>query len=312
MDNRDTLLSTRFGQATTDQPFVELDLRDINTSVLIGRRGQLQFLTKLVFKAGDEYRKDQSIFQLWADMRVQGQNGGPSDLGRAAIPEPVFFAPPSTDSFAPVHHDPWTRAVDRLVLDLDYRQLDEIEQKRRGGPLTFTVMVSGIVQHGGKIGKLYPANHQLTYDVSASDWIRLLGQLNYGTYLNIEIPLTSPNGLTGDIANAAHALQDAQAAFRRGDYEEAVADCRPGLEALGHADQGRFSLKPWDQNADKAERMHWLQVALLKLTHLAHHPNSSSAASADVPQERVRWGRTDAETVVAVLAALIRQRVDGI
>jgi hypothetical protein len=306
MNNRDTLLSVQFPPTTTTEPLLEVDLRDIYTNVLLGCRGQLQVMTKLVFKGSDDYRKDQSAIRLWADVRVQGQDGVPWSIGRAVIPEPVFFGPPTADSFAPVHHDPWTRAVDRLTLDLDYRQLDEIEQKRCGGPLTFTFLVDGIVQHGGRVGRLCAANHQLTYDVSTSDWIKLLGQLGYGTHMTVEVPMTSPNGLTGELQLAAKALQEALAALQRGDYEEAVADCRPALEALEEADKGKFNLKPWDQSADKDERFHWLQIALLKLTHVAHHPNNPALVSAG--ESRSRCEREDAEAAIAILAALIRRR----
>lgn len=307
MNNRDTLLSTRFGQSFTDLPFLELDLRDIYTNVLLGRRGELQFTTKLVFKAGDEYRKDQSVFQLWADVRVQGQGGVPWSLGRAVIPEPVFFGPPSTESFAPAHYDPWMRAIDRLTLGLDHRQLDEIEQKRCGGPLIFTLVIGGTVQHGGRIGLLHAANSQLTYDVSVSDWTRLLAQLSYGTYATIEVPLTSPNGLTGEVQKAAQALQEAQAALQRGDYEEAVADCRPGIDALEAADKGKFSLKPWVHAANKEERFYWVQRSLLSIAHVAHHPNDPALAATE--GDRPRWEREDAETVIAGLAAMIRWRI---
>jgi hypothetical protein len=70
MNNRDTLLSVQFPPATSTGPFLELDLRDIYTNVLLGRRGQLQVMTKLVFRASDDYRKDQSVFRIWADVRV--------------------------------------------------------------------------------------------------------------------------------------------------------------------------------------------------------------------------------------------------
>ena len=173
---------------------------------MLGRRGQLQFITKLVFKAGDEYRKDQAVFRLWADARVQGQDGVPWNLGRAVIPEPVFFRPPSADSFASVHHDPWSRAIDRLTLDIDHRQLGEVEEKRRGGALTFSFHVGGTVRHGGRVGLLQPTNNQLTYDVSQSDWIRFLGQLSYGTYVTIEVPLTTSDGISGAAQKAARAL----------------------------------------------------------------------------------------------------------
>jgi hypothetical protein len=307
MNNRDAILSIQLPPATTTEPILELDLRDIYTDVMLGRRGQLQVMTKLVFKGRDEYRKDQTAFQIWADVRVQGRDGVPSSLGRAVILQPVFFGPPSADSFAPVHHDPWSRTVDRLSLDVDHRQIDEIEQKRRGGPLTFTFLVGGTVQHGGKIGLLYPSNHQLTYDVSESEWIRLLGQLGYGTYVIVEVPLTSPNGLTGEVQLAAQALEQARAAFLRGDYEEVVADCRPGLEALNESDKDSFSLRPWDRAASKDERYYWMQRALLSVAHVAHHPNDPALAATE--GGRSRWERADAEAAITVLAALIKRRI---
>ncbi len=307
MNNRDTILSAQFPPETTTEPFLELDLRDIYTDVRLGRRGQLQVVSKLVFKARDDYRKDQTVFRLWADVRVQGQDGVPWSVGRAIIPEPVFFGPPSASSFTPAHYDPWMRAIDRLTLDLDHRQLDEIEQKRRGGPLTFAFLVGGTVQHGGRIGVLYAANNQLTYDVSASDWIRLLGQLGYGTYVTVEVPLTGASGFTKEVQQAAQALQEAKAALLRGDYEEAIADCRPGIEALEAADKGKFSLKPWDQTAGKQERFRWVQRSLLSLTHVAHHPNDPALAATE--GGRSRWERADAEAAITILAALIRQRI---
>jgi hypothetical protein len=111
MNNRDTLLSAQFPPSTSTEPFLELDLRDIYTDVRLGRRGQLQTVTKLVFKASDEYRKDQTAFQLWADVRVRGQDGVPWSIGRAAIPEPVFFGPSSPGGG---HRDPWNCILVRL------------------------------------------------------------------------------------------------------------------------------------------------------------------------------------------------------
>jgi len=119
--------------------------------------------------------------------------------------------------------------------------------------------------------------------------------------------LTSPNGLTGPARKAAQALQEAQTAFRRGDYEEAVADCRPGIEALEAADKGKFSLKPWDRTAGKEERFYWVQRSLLGIAHVAHHPNDPALTATE--GLRPRWGREDAEATIAILAALIRWRI---
>lgn len=304
MDNRDTLLTAQLGSTLKSVPFLELDLRDVSTRVLLGRRGQLQFLAKLVFKAGEEYREEPSVFRLWADVRVDTPGASPRELGRAEVPVPVFFKPPSPEDFAPVHYDPWTRVIDRLTLDVDHRLLDEIEQRRNGGPVTFTFAVGGIVQHGDSTDLLNASNHQISYEIAASDWTRLLMQLEYGTYMTVEIPLTGTNGLTGDVGKAARTLQEAIEAFRRGAYDEAVADCRPGMEALEAADKGRYSLKPWDRDAGKAERFYWVQRALLSVTHVAHHPNDP-AFNGTVEGS---IGRADAEAAIAILAALLRRR----
>lgn len=306
MDNRDTLLSAQFPHTLATEAFVEADLRDLSGRTLIGQRGQLQFMTKLVFKAAESYRQTQSVVRLWADVQAQSANGMPlPDLGRAVIPDPIFFAP--QQDIGP-RSDPWTRSFDRLVLDVDFRQLDEIELIRQGGQLTFIVKLGGVAYYEGKIGTLYPANHTLLYQVGASDWQQVLNQLTYGTYVNLEIPLTSPNGLTGNLQLAADALSQAVAAFRRGEYEEAVADCRPGLNALEDADKGKFSLKPWDRAADSDERFSWVQHALLTLANLAHHPNDPAAAD-NTSAVHAGWKRSDAEAVISVLASLIRRRL---
>lgn len=309
MANRDTLLSAQFPSSVTTEPFVELDLREVYALPRLGRRGQLQFTTKLVFKARETYRQGQSMIQLWADVRISGQNAAPlPEFGRATLRDPVFFAPPPQDGHLRPGFDPWTRAIDRLVLDLDYRQVDEIEQRRQGGPLTFTFDVGGVVHHGGEIATLYPSNHQLCYEIGADKWAQLLAQLGYGTYLNIEVPVVTPGGLTGDVQKAAQALQAALEAFRRGDKEEAVADCRPGFDALGAVDKGKFGLKPWDQNASKDERFSWLNRSALTVTNLAHHPNDPAAAASVATATGARWEPADAEAVIAVLATLIRHR----
>ncbi len=306
MDIRDTLLSARFLPAK-EEPFVEADLRSLSGSRLLGHRGKLEFATKLAFKASDAFRQDQSAFRLWADIQAQGPDQVMlPDLGRAVIPDPVIFAPRSGDGTR--RADPWTRAHDRLTLELDFQQLDEIERQRAGGSLTFVIKMGGVAYYGAKVGTLYPDNHTLMYQVGSSDWQQVLNQLGYGTYLNVEIPFVAPNGLTGPLGQAAESLQQSLTAFRRGDYEEAVADCRPGLDALEESDRGRFSLKPWSSDASKDQRLYRIQHSLRSLTHLAHHPNDPAVATDEAPTH-ARWSRADAEAVIGVLAALKRQRM---
>jgi hypothetical protein len=202
------------------------------------------------------------------------------------------------------------RENDQLILGVDHRQLDEIEQKRDGGRLTFIFTIGGLLHHRGMVVPLRPNNHTLMYEVGASTWVELLAQLGYGTYLTIEVPFTSADGLTGPVQQAAQALQEAMDAFRRGDYEEAVADCRPGLDALRDADKGKFSAKWLDQSANREERFSWVQRSLLSVAHLAHHPNDPAVTGEEAASEATRPSRADAEAVISMLASLVRWRKD--
>jgi hypothetical protein len=94
MDMRSTIVNVNMSGGMTVEPFLEIDLRDLFAATLLGRRGQLQFSTKIVFKTEDSYRKAESMIQLWADIQVTGQDQvSAPGLGRARVPDPIFFAP---------------------------------------------------------------------------------------------------------------------------------------------------------------------------------------------------------------------------
>jgi len=101
--------------------------------------------------------------------------------------------------------------------------------------------------------------------------------------------------------------------LQRGDYEEAVADCRPGLVALARTGDTQFKKKPWSREAGKAERFWHAQQGILKVANAAHHPEdrvqAEDADSLDRSTEHLQWGRADAFSVITMLAVLIRQRM---
>jgi hypothetical protein len=307
MDSRDAQLSARLHPSDDEVRFLELDLREVNGSPQLGARGQLRFTTKLVFKAEDAYREQRSVFMLWADIEVAASEvTGRANLGRALMLDPVIF---DGRQQMTTRGDPWTRAFDTLTLDLDHRQIDEIERIRDGGRLVFMLRPGGLIHHAGQIATLHPSNHTLTYEINTSAWIQILVQLCYETsYLTIQIPIVSSSDSIGELGEPATALQAAIEAFRRGDYSDAIADCRPALDAFRDADQGQFNLKPWDTSAARDERFYWVQQALRHLTHLAHHP--TAAAAGGVNGQSIRWRRAEAEAVIALLAALIRWRAE--
>ena len=171
-------------QATLDEPLLEIDLRGLMGQSWLGDRCQLQFETKILFVAQGRFRETPSMIELWAEMMVgrEDQSASPRRLGRAVLSEPAPFAPPDTQIQRQTN-DPWVRHSDRLVVDLDYRQLDEIEEMRRGEALAFWCSLGGLVHHKGEVARLQPANHRLRYRVGESDWVGLLSQMGYGRYL---------------------------------------------------------------------------------------------------------------------------------
>jgi hypothetical protein len=276
---------------------VEVDLRGLTGSPMLGRRFRFDFQTKLAFLGGETYSKDKPVFDLWAEITVSKERGAPPrELGRIRLNDPAFVTPNANEI------NSWTRQA-WLRLELDHRQLDEIEELRAGGGVWFSFNLDGIIYLSGVVERLNPAS-QVFYEVSQSDWVKLLDQVQYGKYVMIEVALPRPGALGGELATAAEALREATEALRRGEDEEAVADCRDALEALIRWAGGKPRPQFGDQNLTKDERFVYAQVALQKVAHLAHHPRDK-AATGGLP--RVSWDRADAQAVIAMVAALIRR-----
>jgi len=298
VDNRSTILSARVTDAPRDTKLIEVDLRGLSGVPLLGRRVRLDFDTKLTFAGGDTYSKLHPSFDLWAEVTVSKEHGSPPrQLGALRLSEPAFVVPNANDAGS------WTRSA-RLRLELDHRQLDDIEEVRSGGGLLFSLALDGVIHLPDVTGRLYPSNNSIWYEVGQSDWIRLLAQVQYGTYITIEVALPKPGKVGGDLAAAADALQQATEALRRGADEEAVADCRDAFEALVRLAGGTPQTKFGDQSLIKDERFVYVAKALHNVAHLAHHPRDKAATGG---AGKVNWDRADAEAAIAVLAALIRR-----
>jgi hypothetical protein len=192
-------------QTAMDEQLLEIDLRGLMAQPLLGGRCQLQFEAKLSLLAPDGFRERPSMIELWASIMVgrEDQSTSPRQLGRAVLSEPVPFVPSDATQMRRPTDNPWVRSIDRLVADLDYRQLDEIEGMRHGGALVFSCSLGGLVHHEGQVARLYPENHRLMYRVSENDWTRLLGQAGYRRYLTVEVPLPKVGESTGDLGIAA-------------------------------------------------------------------------------------------------------------
>jgi hypothetical protein len=298
VDDRSTTLSAWLSDQQRGIRLLEVDLRGLTGSPLVGRRVRLDFDTKLAFVGDESYAKTHPVFDLWGEVTVsRDRTAPPRSLGRLRLKEPAFVMPSTPEA------GPWMRRLE-LRLELNQRQLDEIEELRAGGGLVFSINLDGLGHLSGGVGRLTPSNNFLYYEASQSDWIRLLDQVQYGRYVAIEVALPQPGELGGDLAIAAKSLEEAIEALRRGADEEAVADCRDALEALIRDAGGKPQSPIGDHGLTKDERFTYVQYAAHRVTHLAHHPNDPTASGG---VGSVSWDRADAQAVIAMLAALIRR-----
>jgi hypothetical protein len=306
MDARSTVL-THLGSGNRSTTFAEIDVRELQGSPLAGRF-QLRFMSRVTLKVDALPANALVALHVWADVMVGHDSGSVTRaLGATRLDGPIYFdGGPQVQTIG----DQRVR-TGMLVLDLDRRQLDALEEVRAGRDLVFTFRFSGVANYGGGPGPLVPDNHTLQYSVSQSEWVTLLSQLGYAKYLTLDLQIPDDPSST-PLGEATRALQNAVAALQRGEVEEAIADCRSGIAVLTTEGDRKFDLKqPWSKEAGKSERFWRVGRALMTVSHAAHHPEDfrrGSSDGGDAPTEPIAWDRSDAKAVIAVLAALINQR----
>ena len=137
------------------------------------------------------------------------------------------------------------------------------------------------------------------HTLNQSSRIEVLNQMGYRQSMLIEIPVMDDNK-----KSAGH-LAAAEKAMRLGHYREAVGSCRDVLEAmslsLGEQDDNdpEFSaLFANTRTKDKPARLRVLRRALKIMTHPARHVDDVAV--------RFDWDREDAESAIAMMAAMLR------
>lgn len=302
MDDRSTRLNLNGPTGPVALSFLEADLRSMHGDRGLRRFG-LRCQVRLSLEPDALEADGVTAIWLWADVTASRDSNVPLRLGRVSADEPVFLG--GTDG-GPQRH-PARVATASLAFELDALQMEALETVRAGGSLIFTFRLGGVALHHGAYGSVV-ATSDIRHPVAQSEWAELLTNVGYGTVITIEVPLTNH-----PIPQVAEALAQSLAALIRGEWEEAVADCRPGLKALAAAGDAKYKLQPWSRDAGKDERFWRAVQGLLSVTHAAHHPESAKdAATADDaarPATRIHWTRDDALAVIGGLASLARQRV---
>lgn len=197
------------------------------------------------------------------------------------------------------------RSQHNFYIDLDGRQIEIVEDLRKGGDLSFWLTISGIVDgcHGP---------HQVTDQsfvpllVNQKAWIDVLKRMGYGQFVLFEIPVPSSEA-SKELGKALTCLEKAREHFWRGHYDEAVANCRKALEELtnGLGDQEKLeeSKKLYSGTREIREgmpiesRFLLIREAVRHSTHLAVHAGQSTNGTA--------FDRKDATFVLSTTAIIL-------
>ena len=180
--------------------------------------------------------------------------------------------------------DPNQRYQGHLVIPLNSETLARIEEERAGTDLTFRiesrVRLCAVVQQGTEqlLGVPYETRFaDGQYTIPQSDWIKILRGLNWSELDLLEIPSAAISA-SPNLARAYKRLEDGQNFYRRGDWEEAMSNCRKAFEALikdtaGKDDlsQGLDAFTRLINQKDKAEQINALVKTFTQFLHLARH-----------------------------------------
>lgn len=233
-------------------------------------------------------------FDLRVHVSVSSRSSQPLFLGVAHCRQQRFFA-------INEHAQRQGHLFDLSLLD---GQLAAIETMRGAGGVTFHFDV--FAQGSGTVGPL-PLEASVREEFNLSDWTKLLHQMGAAEYLCVQMLLPQP-GYGDPHEPAISYLRRAQDFMLQGEYRTAVASCRECLELLTRvqdsaAGGGSLSteavVKAFDRTRKqmtREERLVFLRVAALHLTHLGHHPTAN-------PQDVL--SRQDASLALATCAGLI-------
>jgi hypothetical protein len=232
-----------------------------------------------------------SLIGLCGEVSVIGQSGQ-GFLGQLSPKGPQSFVFPDY------------RSTTETLLRVTGSQIEKIEEIRNGGPLTFTVNLSGLAVGTQNLPEAFCEN--LHFAISQSDWLGVLGSLKYSRTFLLEIPLleeaceTEPNYFSH--------LQDAMKAMHQGNWRESVGCCRDALEslstALGETQDDHLMRKAQDlikgsRSWDMPQRLRAVRIALFSVAAAARH--------SDEVGQSIDWSRSDAQSVIALTANLIRR-----
>jgi len=190
-----------------------------------------------------------------------------------------------------------------VEFELNQPRLQAIEDVRVGGELLLKVTLRVRFMDG--TGKIHDVGDEQSLHVNQATWIKVLEQMGYGRRMLIEVPIPD-QAAQPEMAKTIECLAKADAALRRGEWREAVGQCRDVMEALAvamndndHTDPMFNPLFANSQGMDMNARLLVLRRALKLFTHPARHMGANSVG--------YDWRRSDAIAILNMVSALIQK-----
>lgn len=240
---------------------------------------------------------DLKILDLTADCTVESPPaGGP--VGRFVQQRQgvVLHVRPGVPAGSPTAY---------LVIDLDPRQIEAIDDLAPGRELSVLLDVRGLAQINAE--RFVDVWCQIHHSVTREVWVKAMEASGYRQTLFVEVSLTNPAA-----QSVYKHAQSAEANFRRAAYDECVGQCRLALEALGTLTKTEDKRAHLKQALDKKElaeampledRLLALRYALTHVCHPSHH--------ADANSQTIHYDREDARTVLHATLALVGHYLAG-
>jgi hypothetical protein len=246
---------------------------------------RLAFSLKLQIAAATD-QVDGELTDITADVRI----GGSSILPR---PRPT----PGQLPLKSYDHS-YSRNV-QLEIELSREQLEAMEVVRNGGDVALGFTYHLTLTDAAK--QTHYAQSSDGYQISQSDWIRMLKDARFSRITLLEVP-SFETDLSPALAAASNHLRKAHEALLRGEYRSSVGLCRDVLEALDQALHDKEDLSQEvarQRDLDKAGRLRLVRNAAKVFTHAARHEDEVTS--------RFEWTRTDATFIISLTTAVISE-----
>lgn len=183
-----------------------------------------------------------------------------------------------------------------LVIPFSNAVLQHLEDLRGGGDLALTIWSQLRISQGVKnalgsvdmLGVPFESHLQSTkhgdhieFKLPQSEWVKILRGLQWSELDLIELPMTTST--SSNFIRALKRLQEGVEAYRRGQWEPSMSNCRKAFEALIKDTSGKDSLSETEatlsaliSDAQKAKAINGLVRSLSSFLHLARHEHAES------------------------------------